>query len=101
MKLKDPSLALPRSCSLAVEGKRGPRLLHFSPDVFQTLFGQCVVGRELQGLFEVMAGLDVHLLGRKDPAQVVMGIVIRLIAPRVQGALEPGQRFIVFAFSIR
>jgi len=45
-----------------------------------------------------MAGLDVHLLGREDAAQVVMRIVIRLIAARVQGALEPGQRFVVFAF---
>src|SRR5208282_6041929 len=81
----------------------GPRegsspLLNFVPDFGQAILRQSVVRGEFQGLLEVVARFAVQFLCRINTPQIVVRIVVRLVAPGLQRALEPRNRLVVFAF---
>src|SRR5208283_5510737 len=79
-------------------GGRWSLLLKFVPDFGQAIFRQSVVRGEFQSLLEVVARFAIQFLCRINTPQVVMGIMVRLVAPGLQRALEPRNRLVVFAF---
>jgi hypothetical protein len=72
-------------------------LLQLAAQRLQGFFRQGVVGRELQGLFKVSAGLTKHLLRHVHTSQVVVRIVIGFVAAGLQRPQEPGLSLVVVA----
>src|SRR5208337_3768902 len=78
-------------------GGRWSLLLKFVPDFGQAIFRQSVVRGEFQSLLEVVARFAIQFLCRINAPEIVMGIMVRLVAPGLQRALKPRNRFVVFA----
>src|SRR5215469_4338385 len=74
-----------------------PHLVHHPPQRFERLTGQRVARLDLDGFLKAAHGLAIHLLAEIRTSQVVARKMARLVAPRFDCLLEPGNRLIELA----